>query len=353
MNKKIWQRTIAPVVVIVTLACLSCSKDKAEKTEKAQMPPEHEKMVAQIAKQIEESRKLAVAQVNGKTITMADLMLRMKQIAPKYLKGGQQMTPEIEQKVKREGLDILIFRELAIQEAVRQGLQVKPEAVNDAIKALKTNTGTDDAYRDYLKMMGLNEDSLRKEIERDQLFDLIAAREIFQRITIDERLLRQTYEKGKNTFASPASFDVDDVVITKGRDESAAMTKAKELVAILRKNNNDFSTLAQDGTFVVRKGTVTQKEYPNIFAAAGRMKEGALSDIIREEDGLHIIKVTQREKARQMTFEEARPLIENDLRMSLSEKRKKLWEQELRKHAKIEIMTTNEAQGQGRKRTKG
>ena len=58
MKRRIWQRTIAPVIVIVTLACLSCSKDKAEKTEKTHIPPEHEKMVAQIAKEIEESKRV-------------------------------------------------------------------------------------------------------------------------------------------------------------------------------------------------------------------------------------------------------------------------------------------------------
>jgi parvulin-like peptidyl-prolyl isomerase len=60
--------------------------------------------------------------------------------------------------------------------------------------------------------------------------------------------------------------------------------------------------------------------------------------VIREEDGLHIIKVMKREPERQLSFEEARPQIEIELKRPLIEKRKQEWEAELKKKAKIEIL---------------
>jgi len=78
-----------------------------------------------------------------------------------------------------------------------------------------------------------------------------------------------------------------------------------------------------------------------------RLKPGGLSGVIKENDGLHIIKMIQRKPSRQLSFEEARPLIESELRTSLSEKRKQEWEQQLKQNAKIEIeiMITNKAKG--------
>jgi len=74
-----------------------------------------------------------------------------------------------------------------------------------------------------------------------------------------------------------------------------------------------------------------------MYKAVAGLQEGDVSDVIKMDNGLHIIKMAKKDPARQLTFEEARPLLENELRMSLADNRKKAWEHELRKDAKIEI----------------
>jgi parvulin-like peptidyl-prolyl isomerase len=67
------------------------------------------------------------------------------------------------------------------------------------------------------------------------------------------------------------------------------------------------------------------------------LKTGELSDIVRNEEGLHIVKLTQHTQARQVTFEEARPGIEARLRSAAQQRRLEEWTLQLKTKAKIDI----------------
>jgi hypothetical protein len=125
--------------------------------------------------------KEVIAKINGTDILMHDLIVEMKQIAPQFIKDETQKTVENVRKVKETALGILIFRELAIQEAGRQGMIIKTGAVDEARKKLKQNLGSEDNYRKYLLKLGLTEKTLSRMLKRDILFRQITEKEIFQK----------------------------------------------------------------------------------------------------------------------------------------------------------------------------
>jgi len=220
---------------------------------------------------------------------------------------------------------------------------VKPEDVETAVKKIKTNLGSESAYKEYLVNSGITEASLRRQIGRTQLIDMINTKEVLLKTKVDEKLVRNVYTKEKASFVAPESFMVEDVIIQiVNNDEAAAMKKAEETLSFIKKNNNYISKLAQDKTRVVRNGNVTKQEYPSIFQAAAIMKPGDLSGVIKESDGLHIIKLLKKEPSRQLSFEEAKVDIEHKLMLPVIDKRKQQWENELKKNAKIEIMNTQD-----------
>ncbi|MGC2064367.1 MAG: SurA N-terminal domain-containing protein [Thermodesulfovibrionales bacterium] len=131
-----------------------------------------------------DSRKFdnaVIAKVNGADILMRDLIVEMNEIGPQFIKDETQKTRENVRKVKTAALGILIFRELAIQEAGRQGMTIKPKAVDEARKQLKQKLGSEDNYRKYLQQMDLDEISLERQLKRDILFGRITKKEIFQK----------------------------------------------------------------------------------------------------------------------------------------------------------------------------
>ena len=341
MKRTFSKMMIGMLSLTIAFSGISCSREKS--AEKAAMSPEQSKMLEDYKKSVEESKKVVVVKVNGVNIALKDLIDMMNQIAPRYIKDAGQRSPEADAKVKKEALDTLVFRELAFQEAIKQGMKVKPEDVDAAMKKLKTELGSESAYKDYLEKSGFTEALLRQQVERDQLIEMMTNKEILLKAKVDEKLVRDTYRKKKGNFVAPESFLVEDVFIrTAKKDDAVAMNKAKETLSLIRKNNNDISKLAQDKTLLVRNGNVTKEEYPNIFQTAEIMKAGDLSNVIIESDGLHIIKLLQKEPSRQLSFEEARVDIERELTLPVMNKRKQQWENEMKKNARIEIMNTQD-----------
>jgi hypothetical protein len=184
---------------------LSCNKKEAAPKnvaveEELKLTSDQEKKAEEIRKGIKASKNIVIAAVNGTALTMFDLVREMNAIAPKHIRKGQSGTPEIMAEVKKEALDNLIFKELAVQEAIKEGIKVKPEAIEDVINRVKARTGSEEAYKKYLEERNLNEDALKKTVARSHLLEMITAKEIFDKIKVDDKVLRDTYEKEKALF---------------------------------------------------------------------------------------------------------------------------------------------------------
>ena len=161
----------------------------------------------------------ATASASNTDITMHELILEMNQIGPLFIKDPGQRTPEVDKKVRETAIDILVFRELAVQEAVRQGIKAKPSAVEEARKQLKQDLGSEDNYRNYLQKMALTEESLGRMLKRDILFNKITAKEIFQKAKANDKIAiekrKKQWETGLKKKAKIAILlpDVEEKII--------------------------------------------------------------------------------------------------------------------------------------------
>ncbi len=351
------RKLLITLVVLTLLAVpgfMGCSKAAENKAPKgrpgATQPAEPAKMkdegaakaegaknTAEEKQSVEEAKKVVVARVNGADISMYQLIRAMNRVAPKYVHKGEEPTPEITARIRKEALDRLVFEELAVQQAKKGGINPKPDAVENVIKQVKKNMGTEEAYKDYLKKNDLTEDALKKLIERGQRYQMITAKEIYRKVKVDEKLVRAEYEKEKSRYMIPDNFVVDDVFFLKGKDESMKK-KAGQVLETIKKNNNDVWKLILDGTFIVRQIRVTKEQFPEIYKTMAGMKVDDLSGVINGKDGFHIVKVEKKEPAHLASFKEAESTIEAEFLVPAQNKRKEEWEKELKKHAKIVIM---------------
>lgn len=345
MKKRLIMLAVAVLVVFPGLASRLSASENGTKPPAEQAEKAAESQKAEEAKKIEEAKKAAdeaakkiiVARVNGAEINMFLLTQVMNGVAPKYIKEGETGTPEITGKIRSEALNKLIFEELAVQAAIKAGINPGPEAIEKVVAQVKENLGSEEAYRGYLDKNRLTEDVLKKLIERSQRFELITAREVYGKVTVDEKLLREEYEKEKGRFVLPDNFIVEDVWFVKDMGE-AARKHADEVLKIIKEFGNDAHKLTLDGTFIIRKITIKKQKYPEIYKSMTEMNVGDLSGLIEEKDGFHIIKVLKKEPSRQATFEETRGALEPKFLVPAQEQRKEEWGNELKKDAKIEIL---------------
>ncbi len=150
-----------------------------------------------LIKSFEESKKITAAKVNGEAITMFDLLRQMNALAPQYVKPGQQLTPELNGKIKIEALNVLIFKEMAVQAAKKSGMKIDAEMVDEELKKIKTKSGSDKAFQDFLDYSGFTVEALRKTLERDLLFQMVVAHKIYANIPITDADLRARYKRDK------------------------------------------------------------------------------------------------------------------------------------------------------------
>jgi parvulin-like peptidyl-prolyl isomerase len=291
-------------------------------------------------KKAAEARKQIVARVNGAEINMYDLLGMMNRVANAFYQDVKEPDEAITREIKQRALDRLIFEELAVKEAVKQGIKPKADKTQEVIDNLKNSYGSEEGYRGYLADLGLTEEQLRTRIDRGQLLEGITGREVYQKVGKDPAAVDKLYKEYKETgkLKKGDNYLIKEVLVLAGKDEQTTRATAEKLLEQLKRNNNDFGKLVLDGTFIVRRFQVKKDKNPAVFEKMQGMGIGEFSGVVKDGDAFHIFEVLEKEAARDLTEEEARTMLEDRLAPFFQENRRAEWAKELRSNAKVEIL---------------
>jgi hypothetical protein len=231
--------TLTAIIMIFLLPQLMLSACKKSETTNGKASPDaHQKEM--VKKSFEESKKVTAANVNGEVITMFALLHEMNAIAPQYVAAGNQRTPALDEKIRTDALNTLIFQEMAVQEARKRGMKVNPEIIDREMENTKAKTGPGDAFQEFLDKNGITEKELRKTIEQDALFEMIAAQEIDAKITITDAALRELYKKERARMKDPAhkklTFEESRSMLEQKARTEAGEKRMREWEKELKKN---------------------------------------------------------------------------------------------------------------------
>jgi hypothetical protein len=203
------KRTATAAILVLAVSQLmfsACKKSETTRPTAPQTSSDQAHRKEMLKKSFEESKKVVAAKVNGEAITEFFVLREMNAIAPQYLPAGQAATPELNAKIRTDALNTLIVQELAVQEAKKRGMKVKPEIIDNEIKNIRTKAGTEAAFQEYLANNGLTEDELRKMIEQDAVFELMATHEVDAKIQVSDAVLRERYRKEKSALVTKDAF---------------------------------------------------------------------------------------------------------------------------------------------------
>jgi parvulin-like peptidyl-prolyl isomerase len=328
----VFRITRMPVLVFVAaLAIAGCAKHP---TVAAPASP------APLEEALPGDRKIIVAKVNGADITKYALINMMDRLIAINLKTS---ISESREATRKKALDQLIFQELAYQEAVRRGLSVEEQRVDYAMDKFITSVGHEQGYNDFLERQQLTPVEVRASIERSLLLQLIAAREVMEKVSVTDDDVLKEYEQQKDQHITPEKVTVVDVLISPKLDDQASMKKASEILAAINADKDkNPQNLVRDDTFTVKSRDLQKEKEPALYDAARKLKQGELSGVIKTGDGTHIMQLTQYTPAKQTPFEEVKGPLKETLRAMAQIKRFQEWEQELKKDAKIELLDTPE-----------
>jgi len=288
-----------------------------------------------------------VAKVNDAVFTQKDLEAEVDRLIPR-MTFHRSVSPEKRKRYYGKALDSLIERELQYQDAKAQNIVVEKEKIDAQLEKFKKRFPSEKEYQAALARENATEDQVRARIEKELLAQAAFARNVTEKAQLSESALKEYYEKNAAKFKEPESVKLR-IISTK--DEQ----KAKDILTKI-KQGEDFGMLAytlSEDSYRVKSGDIGYihkgRMLREIEDSAFKLSPGEVSDIIKADANFFIVRLEDKKPEHQLTFEEAKAKLKNDLEEERVSDLKKKWLDGLRAKAKIEILLKTEAENGDKK----
>ena len=303
-----------------------------------------------------------VAKVNGQKINQTELDKRIKK--SKLSSGqqnisftgqqGEQMLKELE----RQTLDGMIEELLMQQAAKKEGVNPSQSEIQQAIDGIKSKFGGEAAFNQALKQFNYTIKDMEDLTSRD-IVQTNLLKKITSDIQVTDEDIRNQYNNNKKNYIQPAKIEARAILVRfdspgsttitgqpapkVNRNEQDARKNAEGIINQLN-NGADFVKLAKeksedenskndgglikglDGKSPYDKGTIMPKEFDE---AAVSLKVGSYTkNPVKTSQGFYIIKLESLLPEKQLSFDEAKEQIKEEL---LSARRQEKFNQYLTK----------------------
>ena len=281
-----------------------------------------------------------VVRVNGKVYTIYD--------CKKLLRFDDPASVPTQAVLDRKDklIDQLINNAVAKQEAEALDITVPDDELDAAVDSvLAQNKMTREQFEEELKKNNMSFDTYRNEVLKEQLLLLKLKKRIIVTMDVDERALREIYEKelsGEHELYFTASH-----IIMQANESNDA--EIKDAVSAVYKEIKDgkmtFAEAAkaysQDGSAANggSLGTFSARDMvPEFSEKLAGMKEGEVSEPFRTRYGWHIVKLDKVEKHDPPTYNESYEMLRNIYFQRNVEKMFQTWLKKKRSESKIDIL---------------
>lgn len=275
-----------------------------------------------------------VALVDGKGVSRGDfLFLYRTELLAMAEHGHVEKLPDKARVMAGlVSLRKLLEREILYQEALNRKISITDKEVDAAYQARldslkKELTGADGAAPDEThvleKARQTREEALasvRKTLLVDKISESIAGE---KKSPVKEDEIRKFYDNRADLFRRPGTVHLLQIFVKPGPSpkeateagwEKARKTMDKALARI--RAGESFETVAKEVSEAPDRerggdmGPMAEASLPPFFVDAVRsMQPGAMSDIIRSDLGLHLIKLTGRDAGGEIAFDQAKDRI--------------------------------------------
>ena len=295
-----------------------------------------------------------VVRVGDRIVTRSQYEKRLRDL---YNEIEQSTPPELvsqrKDMVRNELTQDLISELLIKDRADRLGITVTQSEIEDAITRLKQQYGitTDEQFEASLRQSGLNRADMEARLRDTLVTNKVFGRELRNRAELDDRELRERYNREKEQYRLPERARLREIVIVKPENPAAADEARQRATAAaeqVRATGADFaklaSTLSEAGTREKGGdlGEVARGELlAEIDAAVFNAQAGAIVGPIETRSGWHILKVEQRLPSEVPAFESVKDRLRRDATEETFQRDLKAYLESLRKDAFIQIHEQN------------
>jgi peptidyl-prolyl cis-trans isomerase C len=339
-------RVIVLMAVVLTLAVAGCSKEEGE--EPAGGQTQTGQTQGQMTGQLDPSDQTVAVTVNGEDITKGQIAEEVARLSRQF---GGRMSPEqmgqMQGALNQQATDNLISRVLLSQKIEEENVQVAPEEIDARMDEIRASVGSEADLANRLAMMGMTVEMLEKEMETGLAVEKLIAKYVPTAEVTDSEV-RSYYDQNLDRFRQPESVQASHILIkadaTATEAEKALARKEAEDVLAQINQGADFAELARGHSACPSSqkggdlGMFQRGQMVKPFEdAAFALDVGEVSGIVETQYGYHIIKVTAREDARTVPFDEAEAGIRAMLDGQRMQEAMKTYTDQLRAAADIQF----------------
>lgn len=284
-----------------------------------------------------------VAEVNGDIVTLSDVQLAARPYLDRGLGGDRK-------KLYQEVVDQLIEDRLIKQQLAENDIQVSDDELDATIEQiLRSNQVTIDQLQQMLDQQGVAMREYREQI-RDQTRSLkLMDMKVRSRVVIPESDLRHEYERRMRTEDAKVMVSISHIMLryseAASKDEKArVLAAAREARRRVTSGGEAFTEVAQEiseGPTASKGGSLGEMQQealmPELSRAVASLEPGQVSEPVVTSNGIHVVKVDDRRSLMPESFEELKGKIQQALYQERFEQQRKLWLDELRRAAEVEV----------------
>lgn len=292
------------------------------------------------------SAKAVAAQVNGRTITYQELNTEFRARTRRPFETVEA-NPQW-QRIRKQILERIIDEQLLDEEAARQKISVPPEDIDQRFKKLEARFPSAEAFNQELSRRGLTADQLKTNIRKGLMRHQLLKKEVLDEIAVSPEELEAFYQAHKDKYAQEEAVRARHILIrvapdASPEDDKKAKDKARA-VLVKAKEGEDFAQLAKEYSEGPTKdrggdlGYFGRGQMVKPFEdAAFSLKAGEIRGPVRTKFGYHIIKVEDKQEAKQLPYKEAKDQVKEDLTDEKANARYQEYVAQLRKKATITV----------------
>ncbi|HWO97058.1 MAG TPA: peptidylprolyl isomerase [Bacillus sp. (in: firmicutes)] len=260
------------------------------------------------------ANKEVVARVDGKAISKDELYNLLVE------QGGQA------------ALDSLIDQTIIEKEAEKQKIDIAAEDIEKELQTLEESYGGEEALKEAMETSGISLANVKKDLS----LNLTIEKLLKPRISVTEEEMKTYFNENKESFATAEQVKASHILV----EDEATAKKVKDKLA----DGEDFSALAKEYS----TDTTTKEQGGDLgFFAKGEMvaefeqvafslKPGEISEPVKTEYGYHIIKVVEKQEAKEASYEESKSDIKEQLTGEKMQTEYTTWLEEKKEEYKIE-----------------
>jgi peptidyl-prolyl cis-trans isomerase C len=261
---------------------------------------------------VAETENDVIATVNGERIIRKDFDRRMNVI--------KRMNKDVTRSVQIQVVNQLAKKVLLKQFVEGQNIDVNDEEVQGELEKIKyfleSNPNSNEkSMKEILEIQGSNISELKDEVRRT----LALSKYLDERVSDDEK--RSYFEENKSAFNDEKVKASHVLIDTTKLKTDAELEKVRQKIEEVKNeidNGADFAEMAKkystcpsaenggDIGFFQRKGSIVEEFAKVAFS----MEVGEVSEPVKSQFGYHIIKVTDKEEGKDVSYEDVADMVD-------------------------------------------